>query len=378
MAMVGDARIVVRQDAGACTLVPSGDWTLATAPALEGEVSRIAPPGGGNVVIDLSGIGRIDSTGAWLLFRLRKRLRAEGHACDFTGVQENHKGLFEHVFASREQPELEHRSFRPFHRLADHTGYQAVQTWKEAQALLSFFGELMVTAARTLVRPKRVKITPMVHHMEQVGLNALPIIGLLSFLIGVVLTFQGADQLRRFGAEIFTVNLLGIAFLRETGILMAAIIVAGRSGSAFAAQIGTMKVNEEVDAMRALGLNPMELLVLPRMFALVLVMPLIGFYADMAGLLGGALMATISLNLSIGQFLTQLQNAVPMWAFWVGIIKAPVFAFIIAMVGCYNGLKVTGSAESVGKMTTRAVVQSIFLVIVVDAAFSVLFSFIGI
>jgi len=376
--VVEDGRIAVRQDAGICTLAPSGDWTLATAPVLETELTRIKPEGATAVVIDLSGIERLDTTGAWLVFRLRKRLRAEGLACDFTGARDEHKGLFEHIFASRDQPELEHRRFRPLVRLADHTGYQAVQTWQEAKSLLSFFGEIMVTTVQALMKPRRLKITSMVSHMEQVGLNALPIIGLLSFLIGVVLTFQGADQLRRFGAEIFTVNLLGIAFLRETGILMAAIIVAGRSGSAFAAQIGTMKVNEEVDAMRALGLNPIDLLVLPRMFALVLVMPLIGFYADMAGLLGGALMATVSLNLSIGQFLTQLQGAVPMWAFWVGIIKAPVFAFVIAMVGCYNGLKVTGSAESVGKMTTRAVVQSIFLVIVLDAIFSVVFSFIGI
>ena len=298
--------------------------------------------------------------------------------CDFTGVRDSHKGLFEHIFASREQPELERRAYHPLRRMADHTGYQAVQTWNEARALLSFYGELMIAMTRALLSPRRLKFTAITSHMEQVGLNALPIVGLLSFLIGVVLTFQGADQLRRFGAEIFTVNLLGISFLRETGILMTAIIIAGRSGSAFTAQIGTMKVNEEVDAMRALGIDPMDLLVLPRLFALCLVMPLLGFYADMAGLLGGALMATISLDLSLGQFLNQLQGAVPMWAFWVGIIKAPVFAFTIAMVGCYNGLKDEGSAESVGKLTTRAVVQSIFLVIVLDAIFSIIFSFIGI
>ena len=361
-----------------CTLVATGDWILSTAATLDGTTRDIAPPAGSRVVIDISGVDRLDTAGAWLLFRLRKRLRGAGFICGFTGIKDSHRGLFEHIFASREQPELERRPFHPLIRLADRTGYQTMETWEEAKSLLAFYGELMVAGTRALLTPRRLKITAVVSHMEQVGLNALPIVGLLSFLIGVVLTFQGADQLRRFGAEIFTVNLLGISFLRETGILMTAIIIAGRSGSAFAAQIGTMKVNEEVDAMRALGIDPMDLLVLPRLFALCLVMPLLGFYADMAGLLGGALMATVSLDLSLGQFLNQLQGAVPMWGFWVGIIKAPVFAFTIAMVGCYNGLKVEGSAESVGKMTTRAVVQSIFLVIVLDAIFSIIFSFIGI
>jgi len=378
MASVREGRIEARQEAGVCKLVASGDWTLATAPVLDGQTAKAAPAAGSRVVIDLSDVGLLDTAGAWLLFRLRKRLRSAGFPCDFTGVKDSHKGLFEHIFASREQPELEHQSFHPLRRLADHTGFQAIQTWNEAKSLLSFYGELMIAMSRAVLSPRRLKFTAITSHMEQVGLNALPIVGLLSFLIGVVLTFQGADQLRRFGAEIFTVNLLGISFLRETGILMTAIIIAGRSGSAFTAQIGTMKVNEEVDAMRALGIDPIDLLVLPRLFALCLVMPLLGFYADMAGLLGGALMATISLNLSLGQFLNQLQSAVPMWAFWVGIIKAPVFAFTIAMVGCYNGLKVEGSAESVGKLTTRAVVQSIFLVIVLDAIFSIVFSFIGI
>lgn len=378
MASVVEGRIEARQEDGVCTLVASGTWTLATAAELDSATQEAAPSEGSRVVIDLSGVELLDTAGAWLLFRLRKRLRAAGFTCDFTGVRDSQKGLFEHIFASREQPELERRPFHPLIRLADRTGFQTMQTWEEAKALLSFYGELMIAATRSLMMPRRMKVTAIVSHMEQVGLNALPIVGLLSFLIGVVLTFQGADQLRRFGAEIFTVNLLGISFLRETGILMTAIIIAGRSGSAFTAQIGTMKVNEEVDAMRALGIDPIDLLVLPRLFALCLVMPLLGFYADMAGLLGGALMATISLDLSLGQFLNQLQGAVPMWSFWVGIIKAPVFAFTIAMVGCYNGLKVEGSAESVGKMTTRAVVQSIFLVIVLDAIFSIIFSFIGI
>jgi phospholipid/cholesterol/gamma-HCH transport system permease protein len=210
--------------------------------------------------------------------------------------------------------------------------------------------------------------------MEVAGVNALPIVGLLTFLIGVVLAYQSADQLRRFGAEIFTVNLLGISILRELGVLITAILVAGRSGSAFTAQIGTMKVREEVDALQTIGMDPIEVLVLPRMFALVIVLPLLAFYADIMGLLGGAIMSLVALDISMVQFLQQLKAWTTLWTFWIGIIKAPVFAFLIALVGCFQGLRVEGSAESVGRLTTQSVVQGIFLVIVADAIFSIIFS----
>lgn len=376
MSLIGT--LDIRSNGSDLLIAPAGTWTLATVGSLDKDVRAISPTQGQSVTIDLSAVGLLDTAGAWILFRLRERLRSEGFSAEFAHVGGSHEGIFHHIVESDEKPPLELKKFHPFMRLADRTGYHSYQLWRETLSMLAFFGEMMTTFAKALVRPKRLKFVSIVSHMEQVGLNAMPIVGLLTFLVGVVLTFQGADQLRRFGAEIFTVNLLGISFLRETGILMTAIIVAGRSGSAFAAQIGTMKVNEEVDAMRALGINPIELLVMPRTIALILVMPLLGFYADMAGLVGGALMAIFALDLSIGQFLNQLQGAVPMWSFWVGIIKAPVFAFAIALIGCYNGLKVEGSAESVGRMTTRAVVQSIFLVIVIDAIFSVIFSFIGI
>jgi phospholipid/cholesterol/gamma-HCH transport system permease protein len=214
--------------------------------------------------------------------------------------------------------------------------------------------------------------------MEEVGLNAIPIVGLMSFLIGIVLAFQGASQLQRFGAEVFVVNLVAISVLREIGVLMTAIIVAGRSGSAFTAQIGSMKVNEEVDAMQTLGLDPMEVLVLPRLFALMLTLPLLAFFADIMGLMGGALMAWIALDISPATFIERLRDAIGLWSFWAGILKAPFFAFLIAMIGCYEGFQVTGSATSVGHRTTRAVVEAIFLVIVVDAAFSIFFQVIGI
>jgi phospholipid/cholesterol/gamma-HCH transport system permease protein len=214
--------------------------------------------------------------------------------------------------------------------------------------------------------------------MEQTGVDAMPIVGLLSFLIGIVFAYQGADQLRRFGAEIYTVNLLGIGMLRELGVLMAAIILAGRSGSAFTAQIGAMKVNEEVDAMQVLGLDPIEVLVLPRLFAMLITLPLLTVFSNVMGLFGGAIMSWVTLDLTFPGFLRQLHYFLPGWSFWVGILKAPFFAAIIALTGCYEGLRTERSAESVGQLTTLSVVESIFLVIVVDAAFSIAFSQLGI
>ena len=230
-----------------------------------------------------------------------------------------------------------------------------------------------------VARPRHnLRMAAMIHQVEETGINALPIVGLLAFLIGVVLAYQGADQLKRFGAEIFTINLLGVGLLREIGGLITAIIVAGRSGSAFTAQIGTMRVNEEIDAMQTMGLNTVDTLVLPRIIGLVIALPLLTFYADIMGLIGGAVMCYFSLGLTIPVFLRQLQDAVSVNTFMVGMIKAPVFAFVIALVGCYEGFQVERNAASVGALTTRAVVEAVFLVIVLDAAFSVMFSVLGV
>ncbi|MDH3663453.1 MAG: ABC transporter permease, partial [Alphaproteobacteria bacterium] len=234
------------------------------------------------------------------------------------------------------------------------------------------------TLVRNILHPTRFRLTSLTHHLEQTCLNALPIVGLIAFLIGVVMAYQGADQLKRFGAEIFTVDLVGVSVLREIGILLTAIVVAGRSGSAFTAEIGAMAVNQEIDALRAIGLDVVEVLVLPRMLALMIALPLLAFFADILGLFGGGLMAWLVLGISPGQFLTQLESAIEPATFWVGIIKAPVFAFLIALVGCYQGLLVSCSADSVGRHTTKSVVIGIFLVIVFDALFSILFSTLGV
>ena len=374
--------IAIAGDGGGLTLRMRGDWSVANAAGIDRDLHRLVPAAGETAIasaaIDVSGIGRFDTTGAWLIERTRRGL--EAHAADvrIDGADEAQAILLERMRElSRDAPPGAPRYgavSRALHRI----GVINVDAAKEAADLLRFLGVVTVTAARTIVRPGRIRLTALVSHVETAGLNALPIVGLLSFIIGVVLAYQGADQLRRFGAEIFTVNLLGVAILREMAILMTAIIIAGRSGSAFTAQIGTMQVNEEVDAMRTIGLDPIEVLVLPRAAALTIAMPLLVVYSDFMGLLGGCIMALVALDISVIQFTERLRESVSVWAFWVGLIKAPVFGFAIALVGCREGLKVGGSAESVGRHTTRSVVISIFLVMVLDAVFSIFFSAVGV
>jgi len=247
-----------------------------------------------------------------------------------------------------------------------------------ARELCGFFGLVIVTGLRSLRHPSRIRWRSIVMQTYRTGVTALPIIGLLTFLIGVVIAYQGAEQLRRFGAEIFTVNLLGIGILRELGVLVTAIVISGRSGSAFTAEIGAMEVHEEIDAMRTLGLDPIEVLVLPRLVGLTIALPLLAVFADFMALLGGALMAWDALHILPPLFVRQLHDAVTTWTLGVGILKAFFFAPTIAIVGCHAGFSVSRSAESVGRLTTMSVVRSIFLVIIIDAGFSVIFSRLGI
>ena len=252
-------------------------------------------------------------------------------------------------------------------------GRDLVGLGRQIVNLCAFIGEIIVVFLEAFVSPERFRIGAIVQQMFEVWIKALMIVGVLTFLIGVVIAYQGVQQLRQFGAETFTVEAVGIGMFRELGVLLTAIIVAGRSGSAFTAQIGTMQVNQEVDAMRTIGLNPIEWLVLPRIIALVLSMPLLAFWGDMTGLLGGAVACTVYLDFTFVQFFDRLRDTVGIWHFYTGMIKAPVFGFIIAAIGCFEGLQVSGSAESVGQLTTRSVVESIFCVIVLDAVFSIIF-----
>lgn len=330
------------------------------------------------MVFDLDGVDALDTAGAWLLLDLKERLEKEGASVRIEGLAPPQRSMIDAVAEARPQPEEVVHVDRSLKARLARLGKGVVDGFASFMDVVGFLGLVLARIGRTIVRPSRLRGTALVHHMQSVGLDAVPIVALMSFLIGVVLAFQGATQLQQFGAEVFVVDLIAISVLRELGILLTAIIVAGRSGSAFTAAIGSMKVNEEVDAMRALGLDPMEVLVLPRVIALVLMLPVLGFIADMVGLLGGGIMSWITLNVSPGMFVTRLYDSTGVWTYAVGIIKAPIFALIIGVVGCHQGFQVSGSAESVGRLTTASVVISIFTVIVADAVFSIFFSEVGI
>ena len=370
----------LRTDEGAegLILVLGGVWDVSSVGDLDRSLVKYKPPRKAPIALDMAAIERLDTAGAWVLHRTARRLRGEGYETSFRGAKPDHRALLDRVVAS-DRPEPVH-PVQPGLVVATvaRIGAGTVEAAAEAGRLLSFLGLVLTVLLRSLVMPQRLRLTSLFHHMETVGFNALPIVGLISFLIGIVLAYQGATQLRQFGAEVFVVDLIGVSILRELGILLTAIIIAGRSGSAFTAQIGSMKVNEEIDAMRTLGLDPIEILVLPRILALVITLPLLAFFADMMGLLGGGLMSWLVLGISPALFIERLNDAVGFWTFGIGILKAPFFAFLIALVGCFEGMRVSGSAESVGRLTTRSVVESIFLVIVADAAFSIFFATIGV
>ena len=370
------ATISAAEESGALILRAAGAWHVAAAGDLDRRLRSLDLPQDREVRLDLAGIDRLDTAGAWLLLRTEHQLAARGNRVALTNVRPSFAPLLEQLRAHGEIVPAPH-PLPAQHTLVGFVariGEVTIAVLRLVYAMLGFGGLVTITIAELARHPRRLRLTATIRQMEQTGLNAMPIVGLLSFLIGVVMAYQGADQLRRFGAEIYTVNLLGVAILRELGVLLAAIIIAGRSGSAFTAQIGTMQVNEEIDALRTLGLDPVEVLVLPRLFGLTISLPLMVFYADFMGLLGGALMSWAVLDINIPAFLAQLHTAVGQWTLWVGVIKAPFFAAIIALVGCFEGLNVTRSAESVGRLTTQSVVESIFFVIVMDAAFSILFS----
>ena len=374
--MAPSATLVASPEPDALILRAEGDWLVATAAELDGRLRALALPQGRRVTLDLAGIERLDTSGAWLVLRTEYDLAARGNAVELRNLRPSFTPLIDQVRGRGTGPPLAHPipSHHTLLGFVARIGEVTLRLMSRGYSILGFFGLVVVTLAGLVRHPRRLRLTATIVQMEHTGLNATPIVGLLSFLIGVVFAYQGADQLRRFGAEIYTVNLLGIAILRELGVLLTAIIVAGRSGSAFTAQIGTMQVNEEIDALRTLGLDPIEVLVMPRVLGLVLTLPLLAIYADFLGMLGGCLMSWATLGISIPTFIDQLHSAIGQWTFWVGVIKAPFFAAIIALVGCYEGFNVERSADSVGRLTTQSVVESIFIVIVADAAFSIMFS----
>jgi phospholipid/cholesterol/gamma-HCH transport system permease protein len=366
----------------AVRIVVAGDWVTAEAARLDGETRAIATTGAGEAEIDGSGITALDSAGMWLLLRTKYALEAAHVPVKRLDVPERFAPLLASV--ERDGPvEPIAPVSRPhgLNYLLERTGKGTLLAFRQGYDMIGFLGRVTVETLEALLEPgKEMPFPGLVHQIEETGLTALPIVGLLAFLIGVVITYQGADQLGKIasGAEIYTIDLLGVSILRELGVLITAIIVAGRSGSAFTAQIGTMRVNEEIDAMQTLGLNTTELLVVTRVLGLVIALPILVLFADVVGIIGGMVMCYVDLHITIPVFMREFKHAISLNTFLVGMIKAPVFAFIIGLVGCFEGLRVERNAASVGLLTTRSVVESIFLVIVFDAGFSILFSKLGI
>ena len=364
---------------GATSIALSGPLVVSSVGRID---TRLRALGDAVARIDLAQVSDFDTVGAWTVVRL-----AEDRGAEITGGSEQAMRLIASVrgdteadklldatelSAPAEEPELTVPG-RIFQGVGDLVANYAVGTVR----LLSFFGSLILAGGQLARHPGRFRWIALIRQLELSGVGALPIVGLMSFLIGIVIAQQGAVQLRQFGAEIYTVNLTGRLSMRELGVLMTAIMFAGRSGSAFAAQIGTMKLTEEIDAMRTIGVSPIEALVLPRIFAALLIMPLLGFYAAVMSIIGGAFISMFALDIPFFTFLSRIQEVVPLHDIWVGLIKAPLFGLIVALAGCYQGMQVQGNSEEVGLKTTIAVVQAIFAVIVLDAFFAVFFTKVG-
>jgi len=356
-------------------LALSGDWTSRGLGSLERRLDGLRLQSGTGVAADASGIRALDTAGAWILQDLLQRLRAEGHAVTLEGLRPEHARMLELVSQRQAGKALERAPpGQSAPGVLHGIGIAARDRSLGVMSLLSFVGESATALARCIVHPSRLRGRPVLYNIRSAGFDAIPIVSLLSFLLGVVIAYQGAAQLRQYGANIFIADLVGLSMVREFGPLLTAILIAGRSGSAYAAQIGTMSVTEEIDAMRTLGMAPLEVLVVPKVLALLVAMPLLTVLADAFGIFGGMAMAQAQLDVGYADFLDRLLQAVSVTAYLVGILKAPVFAAIIAMVGCYQGFQTRGGADSVGRQTTRSVVQAIFLVIVADALLSVALS----
>ncbi len=367
------------EEADGFRLVPRGTWTLeAGLAAIDGKLRRFTQETLGQPLrIDLRELEGLDTSGAMVLQRVMRECgaRAEGDQPlrGFEGAGEAEAALLEQVAGHLVACPADERGGASFLTVLERIGRGTENALGDALNILSFVGAVASRLASTVLHPQRFRATPMVSHMESAGLDATLIVGLMSFLIGAVVAFMGATVLAAFGAEVFTVELVGISVLREFGVLLTAILVAGRSGSAFTASIGSMKLREEIDAMRVMGIDPLDALVIPRTLALMLTLPVLAFLAAMLGMLGGLLAGWIALGIPPALFFARTQEIVTVSNLFVGLVKAPFFAFVIAVVGCYHGMKVEASAEELGRRTTMAVVQSLFLVILIDALFAMFF-----
>lgn len=368
--MTGLANFAVEHDEqGRGKLSLSGALLVSTVGEIDHGLEAIDVP---LVSVDLSQVEEIDTVGAWIVCRLSQR-----HDVEILGASERAQRLLSAVHGASNDADIKPPVEPLWERVTGFLGTKVTGMGIGLVQVVGFLGQILIGMGNIILHPSRFRGRALVHQLELVGVASLPIIGLMSFLIGIVIAQQGAVQLSQFGAEALTVNLVGRITLRELGVLMTTIMVAGRSGSAFAAQLGTMKLTEEVDAMRTIGISPIEALVIPRILACTFMMILLGFYASVVAIIGGAVVGELSLGIPFFTFLERIKDVVPIYDLWVGLLKAPVFGLIVALAGCYHGMQVKGNSEEVGRRTTMAVVSAIFAVIVLDAFFAVFFTKIG-
>jgi phospholipid/cholesterol/gamma-HCH transport system permease protein len=370
--MIAAADFDTDQTDGGLIVRFTGRLTLARIADLPERLNALREEQGAIRRFDLSQVERVDTVGAWLVQRIAREDEAE-----VVGATPEAAILLAAVEEADQPVTIRPDRRSPIERMVAQLGAATITAIREFGGIIAFLGATLVALFRVARNPRRLRGHSIITHFETVGVSALGIIGLMLFLIGIVIAQQGAVQLKQFGLEVFTINLVGRSSIRELGLLMTAIMIAGRSGSAFAAQIGTMNLTEEVDAMRTIGVSPMEALVVPRVIAAVLMMPLLGFYAAICAIAGGGLFCWIGLEIPPLTYVQLLQDIIPMTDFWAMLIKAPVFGVIVAVTGCYEGMQVRDNAAEVGLRTTAAVVQGIFLVIVLDAFFAVFFSGLG-
>lgn len=357
------------------TLQCAGAWQMANIPVLERQLAEVLGTEPALQIWQMSGVSAMDTAGAWLVRRSLNRLEQTGRHIELRGLRAEFEQLIRWISVD-EGASVAGQPEKP--GMIEQLGRVTWDASLQGLGFLSFVGESTLVLLRLLVDPRRMRWQPLFYNLKAAGFQALPIVGLLSFLMGVVIAYQAAVALRPYGASVFIVEFVGISMLREIVPLITAIIVAGRSGSAYTAQIGTMTVTEEVSALRTMGIGPIELLIAPKVLALVVALPLLTAFADVAGVFGGMVIASTQLDVNFNVFLERFESVITPTDYLIGVGKAPVFAVIIAMIGCYQGLCVSGSAESVGRHTTVSVVQSIFLVIVVDALCSILLDWMGI
>jgi phospholipid/cholesterol/gamma-HCH transport system permease protein len=351
-----------------------GDWTVATLHTVEREFAALRLPSA--AALDVSELGSLDTAGAFVIDRMLRASQA--YPARFVGVHDSAASLIDQVHAVSDPSEPPVRRSHGLVDVLERLGRGTVAVLQETTATLAFFGETMVTIVRLLLSPWKLRWTSIVAVMEEAGLNAMPIVAFLTFFVGMVVAFIGATTLRDFDLEVFTVELIGFSMLREFGVVLTGIVLAGRTNSSFTAQIGTMKMRQEIDAMQTLGLKPMDVIVAPRVIAMVVMTPLLAFVATMAGIAGGIVVGWMSLDINPGLFIERLRSSVPLDQFWIGMSKAPVFGLVVALIACRQGLLTGGSVQSLGHRTTTSVVQAIFAVIVLDALFAIFYMEMGI